>query len=385
MTKPLKYLLLSYLFIPIIAANIFFKGENSYLYLAYSLLHGSFSLVLTPRYLSDISLFNGIYLWTPGPFPSILLMPFVWIFKLNFQEVYLKVPLLIINFILVYKIGRSLKLSINKAYLLAIFYIFGSTYLLVTIIPFSIYLSSVVVSSLLLFAVHEFLNSRRWWLIGIAIAASTMTRYETILISIFFGYYLWKEHPSINKIVRFTSPIAVVIILLVYYNFVRFGSFFDSGYKYQIIPQESVARRNYGVFSPIHIPTNLYYMLIKTPDAVFENNSHVLKPPYLKFDDYGMSIFVMSPILFLIFTIRLKDKYNVPSLLTITAMLIPISTYYGIGYRQVGYWHALDFFPLLIFPLAEAIKRTKGHWVFLLVSAGVFISSFFVLEMIVGY
>lgn len=355
------------------------RGENSYHFLAYSFTKGNLSLVVKPNYLSDLTPFNGMYFWTTGPFPAFLLFPFALIFKLNFYESFLKAPLSLFNFWLILQIAQSLKLSLKKSHALAIFYIFGSVYTPIMIIPFSVYLSALVTTTLLLAAIFEFLNKRRWLLIGLLVSFAALTRFTPILCTLFFLPYLIKEK-KLKLFVYFFTPILAGLLFLGIYNHSRFGNLLETGHRYQQIETEAARRRTVGVFSIQHIPANLYYMLLKSPDPVKNEAMEVLKFPFVKFNPYGMSIFILSPILFLVFKTNLKDKYILPSLITVSAMLIPITTYYGLGFRQIGYWHALDFLPFLIFPLVSALKKTSPIKVYILTAIGIFITWFFIFQ-----
>ena len=355
------------------------RGENSYHFLAYSFTKGSLSLVVKPNYLSDLTPFNGKYFWTTGPFPAFLLFPLALIFKLNFYESFLKVPLSIFNFWLILQISKALKLSQIKSRALALFYIFGSVYTPIMIIPFSVYLSALVTTTLLLITIFEFLNKRRWLLIGCFISFATLTRFIPILSVFFFLPYLIKEG-RFKFFIHFFIPIIVSLLLLGAYNYSRFQNPLETGHRYQNIEDEALKRRSFGVFSIEHIPANLYYMLLKSPDPVRNADTEVLKFPFVKFNPYGMSIFILSPILFLIFKANLKDKYILPSLITMVAILIPITTYYGLGFRQIGYWHALDFLPFVIFPLVSGFKKTNPAKINILAALGIFITWFFIFQ-----
>ena len=126
-------------------------------------------------------------------------------------------------------------------------------------------------------------------------------------------------------------------------------------------------------------------MLIKTPDPILTGTSEVLKFPYLKFDNYGMSIFFLSPVLFLIFKTNYRDKLVKISMVTIAITLIPLLTYYGIGFKQVGYRYALDFFPFILLILIPAVKRISETSLKWLVFTGVVITWFFTLEKLAGF
>ena len=377
-----NYWLLIYLFIPLFVLNFIIVGEQQYVYLAHAFSKFSFSLVELPKSLSDFAYFNGKYYWPIGPFPAVLLLPFVLIFNTNFSEGFIKFPLTIINLYLVYKICQSLKLQNSKALFVAIFFIFGSIYTPVASLPYSSYFAHITATTLLLIALLEFLNRRRYLLIGLTLSLAFLARPTTLSAVLFFLYFLKQKPDFLYNIFKLTLPILLSLIFTAYYNYARFGSILDSGYQYQLIPEESVQRRAGGLFSTNYIPKNLYYLIFKPPDLVL-TESHP-KFPFLKYNPYGMSIFILSPILLLIVRTDSKRKIVKISFITILATLIPILLYYGIGWRQIGYRYALDFAPFLLIPLVIALKKINIKTIGILVLSGVLITWFFIFEFLAG-
>ena len=377
MSKVLNYWLLVFLLTLLASFNLTAANESHFVYLAYSFIKGSVSLVKLPPNLIDFSYFNGGYFSPLGPLPAIILMPFVLIFKTNFPEQIIKFPLSIINFWLIYKIATKLKLAPSKSFALAVFFIFGSVYTPVAAVSYSTYFSHVVTTSTLFLALHEFVSYRRWILIGTAVALGTLTRTTAFFASIFFIIFLIQKPPRFANLAQFITPIFIALILMISYNYARFGNFFETGYRYQIVLEESAKRREFGLFSVKHISTNLYYMLFKTPDPA----THF---PFLRFNDYGMSVFILSPVLFLILKANFKDKLVKTSMVAILVTLIPLITYHGIGIRQIGYRYALDFAPFLLIILASAFKKADEILIYFLAILGIFITWFFTLEMLFG-
>lgn len=354
--------------------------EQQFVYLAYSFLKGSLSFVILPPTTQDLSYFNSRYFWPLGPFPAVLLLPFIAVFKTSFHQSFIQFPLTILNAYLVYKISKILGLNEKKSIITSSFFIFGSIYTPVAFISFSWYFAQVIAATLILLAIYEQLNRNRPFLIGSLIALATLTRLNLIFSLPFF---LLPIINTANKRVRFLLiilPVAAALILTSVYNYLRFGNIFESGYKYQIIPTESQIRRDAGIISLVHIPANLFYMLLKSPDPVFKDSSHILKFPYIKFDYYGVGIFYMSPVLLLIFYSNFKEKLTKNAAITTIFLMIPVLTYYGIGYR-----YALDFLPFLLFPLVSAIKKTSAKFTLFLTLIGIIITWLFIFERLRGF
>lgn len=385
MFKYYKFILLYFLLVPVIAINFLVTGEQQFVFLAKAFLNHSLSLTTLPPTIADLSLYNEKYFWPLGPFPAILLIPFVYIFDLNFTQGFIQVVLNVMNFFLIKKILEKLNIDHAKSFWISIFYIFGSVYTPVATIPFSWYFAQIVATSLILMAIYIYLSNKNWFFIGLMIALATLTRISLLLSLVFFVPSLIKNPPKFSKLAMFLAPVLVSICVIGIYNHLRFNSPFESGYKYQLIPEDAQKRRDEGLMSVKHIPANLYYMLLKTPDPILKEDYHVFKAPYLRFDDFGMSIFFMSPLLFIIFKAGTKDTYVKIAIITITILSLPIITYYGIGYKQVGFRYALDFFPFLLFLLASASKTIGISTIRTLTIIGIIITWFFTIEKLSGF
>ena len=160
------------------------------------------------------------------------------------------------------------------------------------------------------------------------------------------------------------------------YNFLRFGNIFDQGYATQAVWYPPLIKaREYGLLSLVHIPGNIYHFLFATPLPVLDQaGPPVLRFPYFKADPWGMSLFVTSPYLFFLFRAKYYDKLSKIILIAVFLASIPMFLYYGVGWRQVGYRYALDFFPLIfwlyIIKKAEEIPNISSSlkWLVILSS-----------------
>lgn len=154
------------------------------------------------------------------------------------------------------------------------------------------------------------------WLAGACFALAFGNRSELILTAPIY-LYLWggrsplvggKAIPSITASMRNNSGkmIAFLVIPLILglgtlaYNFGRFGSIFDFGYaRIPGVLQEPWYQ--HGLFSFHAIPWNAFKML-------FEGLTDIPQFPYLIPHAFGASIFLASPMLFLLFREGGKDR-----------------------------------------------------------------------------
>lgn len=373
--KKTLILIIPVLFLILLNINLYIETKQHFVLLAKSFLNGEVTIVPENNNDSDHVYFNGRYYWPLGPLPAVLLIPFVILDK-NFLQGYVSFILTVINFYILYKIALKLKLDKEKSLLISTFFIFGSVYTPLALIPASWYFAQVVACSFTIYAIFEFLNKKRYFLIGLLIAASIMTRFNLIISSIFFFYFLFKKPFSLSNLVKFITPIIFSIILIGAYNYVRFKNPLENGYNLQIIAEAAANRREIGLFSISHIPSNLFYMLLKGPEPIL-NSAHELKSPYITFDSYGLSLFFLSPVLFLLYKTNFKKELTKISTITAIIMLFPLLTYYGIGHNQVGYRYALDLFPFVFLIIIDSFHKTKPRYLYPLILFGIFFCFFF--------
>lgn len=332
-------------------------SHQQFSYLAQSFLNGKLYFMENAGSLHDVANFNGHSFWPLGPFPALLLMPFMYIFGLVgvfFLQGYLQIFLVIAIFYFCFKLARGFNFSKNNSLYLAFAFTFASQFIGVAILPISWYFAHTVTVFLLFFALNEYFGKKRYWLIGLLMGFVALTRLTAGVGIIFFlmgTLFSPAEDGNSSKTKKFLQliiPFIATLGLLGLYNYLRFGNFLEGGYSYQaLIPSLSKAR-DYGLMSLVHVPGNLFYAFLSTPLPVFRDSiSRVLQFPFLQANPWGTGIFVTSPYLLYLFFLEYKDRVSKMLLATIALIAIPIFLYYGIGYAQFGYRYALDFMPFL--------------------------------------
>jgi hypothetical protein len=137
------------------------------------------------------------------------------------------------------------------------------------------------------------------------------------------------------------------LIIIVLYNYARFGSAFESGYALADLAHPVLREaRDYGLFSVVHIPKNLFMMLLQGPLPYPSENAPTLQFPYLQPSPWGMGLLFTTPALIYVF-VGLRSRVGQPLVvacwLGILSLILAIVGYYGIGLLQFGYRYALDF------------------------------------------
>ena len=218
------------------------------------------------------------------------------------------------------------------------------------VVPFSI-LSPGIATAFFVLALLEYFGKRRWLVIGFLTACAIATRWTLIGLCAFFVLEIYRQKKTLdltNTLRLFLIPIIFVVLLLSFYNFKRFGSFFDTGYTRNVsVLDKSYYNYKLGWFSPLHIPANLYALFVMAPEPVKRTDvEFALRFPYLKANGYGMAIWFTSPLFIYLIKIR-KETYTLSAVAAIFILLFPSLVYFGIGSSQFGYRYSLDFLPLL--------------------------------------
>jgi hypothetical protein len=256
---------------------------------------------------------------------------------------------------------------------LAIFFVFSTVLFAVGTVNISAYQVQALGTSLILLSLAEYFGKRRFWLVGFIVALAGLTR-ATLYLSLIFYLLEWSRLKlSKRTLLSLLVPIVISGLVLAGYNYKRFRSFTETGYKYNVTLNSHPMKGNvqYGFISPKHIPANLYVLLLKVPDPVLEpGGGFVFKFPFFKADPWGMAIWFNSPLLFMLLKLK-KNQFTKSSLLTTITLLIPTITYSGIGYIQFGYRYALDFLPFLFLLLLPSLGKKLSRFSKSLILTGV--------------
>lgn len=359
-------------------SNFSILGEQQFTYLSMSFLKGKLYFLQNSKFLGDAAFYKEYFYWHEGPFPSFFLAPFVFffgLFKIFFLQGYLQFFISLSIFYLCFKIAKKTGFKKIDCLFLAFAFCFASVYQLVFLIPWSWYFAQAIVVFFLFFAIFEFLNKKRYWIIGILFSLILMTRASAglgilfFIAEIFFNNKYSTEQKIKNLGMTILPSLLLTAPILSFYNYFRFDNFFENGYMLSNNVLLNNVQRfellNFGLFKLQNIPTNFYYYFLKTLDPVLVEfksmwgNTHFLKPPFVTVNYPGTSFFVVSPIFIYIFRTKLKEKIVKFSIVSIIPILFTLLIYFGSGWRQVGPRYFLDFQPFLFLILLYSFKNFK--------------------------
>lgn len=344
------------------------RSGQQFSYLAQAFAHGQLSFLQEPSNWFDTTPYEGRHYWPLGPLPAVLLLPFAFLFGLLdafFYQGYLQPLLVVLVLALVYRVARQIGYDRDDGAYLAFGFTFATAFLGVAMLPWSWYFSQVLTCALIFGAITEVLGQRRPLVVGTLFGLVLATRVTAALgiawpaVLILLGQDVPRK--KLRELALLGLPCLVVLGLLLLYNHARFGSIFEQGYAQQIIPPHAAAGRAMGIFSLVHLPGNLFHLLLSAPQTVrLDRTSMVLKFPYVMANPWGMSLFLTSPCFLYLFTMRLGDLASRLLLGTAALIAVPILLYYGIGFRQFGYRYALDFLPYVYVVLMRNYKESRG-------------------------
>ena len=369
--QTIVFLIFTAMLATLVIMSLVNSGSGQFTELAKAFDHGQLNFLSSiGGYGQDPVLYHGKIYWDEGPFPAILLMPFVWLYGLFhafFYQNYLQFPIVLGVIYLTYKLARKIRYSIEDSLILMTGFVLGSVFIGVASVASSWLFAQAITAFLLLWSLYEYLGKKRWWLMGSICGMLVLTRISAAPIAIFFVLEILNEHKEkVKKILSLTKlllPVVFAGTLVGLYNYLRFHNPFQGGYAYQLLSKGQAESRALGVVSPDHIPTNLYHMLLGVPDVVLKYaNSWVLKPPYIKNNEYGLSIFFTSPYLLHIFTHKWSTFTPQARHLLIAAGVscLFILSAFAVGKDQFGYRYSLDFLPEL-FLLFMIMYKSNQH------------------------
>ena len=375
-SERLRYILIFtipiFLILYIIIFSIISGGGQQFSDLAQAFVHGQLNFLHPIGGMGqDPVLYHGRIYWDDGPFPGVILMPFVALLDLfhhHFYQGYLQWIMVVGILFFVFRLARVLSYSIEDSLVLSSGFVLGSVFIGVATISSSWFFAQVLTTFLIFWGLYEFYTHKRWWLLGCICGMIFLTRSTAAPIIIFFALELiGSNKQKISKVKMFLSlllPGIVAVIIQGVYNFIRFHNPFNGGFEYQLISRDSAEARSMGIFNIKHIPTNLVSLLFRGPAPLArDSTSWSLKFPFIDSNPFGMSIFFTSPYLLSLFMNKWSsfDKQARHLLISVAVSGLLVLSYYGLGMDQFGYRYALDFMPALFLLFMIMYKRSHDH------------------------
>ncbi|MGE5049027.1 MAG: hypothetical protein ACM3PC_10685, partial [Deltaproteobacteria bacterium] len=343
-------------------------------YQADAFLHGQLALtVRQPPNLNDWVLQGGRWYVSFPPFPAVLMMPFVAIWGLTFNDVAFTLFFSAANVPLLYRLLRRVQPQRagweHAAF--ALIYGFGTLAWSCGIRGEVWFTAETIGVTLTLLYLHAALQARHPVLAGLAIGCAAITRTPLAFSAIFFvfealspdGPVEWARlrdprrwRAALPRLVPYAAAIVAVAIPMAAMNDVRFGSFSEFGHSHLYANRVNAQIQRYGLFHYAFLERNLHDAFTRLPLIQF----HPLK---IGFDGEGMSLFVTTPLFFWLLWPAERPRLHRALWLTVAVIALPGFFYQNSGYLQFGFRFSLDYTPYLILLLALGARPfTRLFW-----------------------
>lgn len=312
----------------------------------------------------DYVIQDGKYYWPQGPFPSVLLIPFQLFFGTKLNQGTAQLLLISILCISLFKLARLKKFNILDSLYLVIVFLLGSTLVGLIIDPKSWFFSQVTTVTTLSLLILELESSRRWWLIGVLESILIATRFTSGFIIFALIFLLYKEKRDLRRklmnLFFLSLPIFVSGLLLVWFNYARFGNLFNNGYFTNDVGGYLSPLRDMGFFSLQHFPTNFHYYFLASVNPITSNIGVHLKFPFIKYNSWGLSLFLVAPFfLYSLRSLKKSSSYLRSLWIVVVITLFTLLIYYAPGWVQFGPRYTADFMPILYLLILNSLTPPK--------------------------
>jgi len=346
-----------------------------FVYLASSFLQGRTDLVELPKSKYDLILFEDKWYVPGGVTPALLLLPFVAIFGVTVSDVLFGVFIGALNVAMMYSLLSILVEKTSTRLWLTLLFAFGTSHWWLSSVG-AVWFNAQLVALLFMILFARATIQNKPWLAGLWLGLAFLSRPPTIFGAVFYLFFVFLQEralrPALKKLIPFGLMLVGSLAVMLTYNQLRFGSPLDFGYEYVIGSNaliQTYART--GGFNIQYMPCNMYVSLLGMPNINLPLLPSVNQAcPYLTsvgydfgklskfFNPLGMSIFLTTPALLLIFRSKLRDDLVLPAWAGMISVLIPLWLYHSPGWVQLGYRYITDFMVFLFILLSRAVVKT---------------------------
>ena len=335
--------------------------DNLYVRQADAFLHGQLAI---DEYGWDASVLNGkIYVAFP-PAPAILLMPVVAVLGSEATDtVAVSLLLFALTLIVVWRILAQLDLPPDLRFWPLLAFGLGTPFWHALQWGDGVwFFAHTVAAFFLVLAIHEVLGQGRGWVAGIFLAGAMLSRQFTAVAGLFLVVALWEnrrigDRPPARwrNLAGFALPLLLAGAGYLWFNAARFGSPLDTGYNYLKVNDFLLLRfKDHGLFSPAYALFNLTYLLFQGFHLSFDAPNQLSG---LALDPFGSGILAASPFVLAAFFAR-RDRLVASAWASVGIIAVATLFYYNNGWVQLnGQRFTLDFWPVLLVPLALGLKR----------------------------
>jgi preprotein translocase subunit SecG len=158
---------------------------NNFVRLADAFLHGRLYLLEDITWL-ELAEYNGKYYIIPPPMPAILILPFVAIFGLSFNQALASIFLGSLNVSIAFLIAKEITINRSVQIWTTVMFGFGTIHWWLAATGWVWFISQVTSATFLLLAIYVTFKGKQAFLSGFFLGASYLSRITTILSLPFF-------------------------------------------------------------------------------------------------------------------------------------------------------------------------------------------------------
>ena len=328
---------------------------NYFIRLSAAFLHGKYYLETNPPWLNElVPIAAGKFAVVYPPAPAIVAIPFVLVFGTNFQQQILSQLMGVLAAftwsVIAYQKSKN-KITSVWVFLLAAL---GNIVWYMSSSGSVWYLGQVSAYLFLTLTIYESLNKKRPLILALFFGLAFLSRLQTVLTVPLIFYLNQKKFKDLKKLFSFSLGFGFFGVIYAIYNYIRFGSIFQTGYG--LIP--GVLKEPWfqkGIFSITYIPRHLR--------VIFTSLPKFLKSfPYLEPSWGGLAIWITTPAFIYSLFANLKKREVILTWISILLICLVDFSHGSTGFAQFGYRFAVDFYPLILFLVVEAISKRKTTW-----------------------
>ena len=187
----------------------------------------------------ELAMFEGRYYVSFPPFPSVVLLPFVFFGGVDTPDHTIALVVSLLSLVYAYQIGERVLGNRPQAMFLSFFLIFGTNYLHISLWGAVWYLAQNLAFLLTLMALYYALTDKRWhsFLSLFALCAAMGCRpFNVIYLPlVLYLIYIREDRsrlPFVKRILVFAIPALVLGAFFMWLNWARFGNVFEFGHNY---------------------------------------------------------------------------------------------------------------------------------------------------------